>query len=163
MAFIFTMRSTPVGSMHRRDISSAGSLPVISEDGRLSLTFSSDDPPDTPPVPPRAWNRPADKRFGLGTPRSYFEGSPPAYSHFDAVGIEGPNGEKLADVRKGIYNNKHVAKRGGWKRLALIALIAILCMVALVVGLVVGLRNRSHNSSTWGFLSFYSRGIQANN
>jgi hypothetical protein len=75
-----------------------------------------------------------------------YERSPPAYSHFD-VDVEGPNGEKLADVRKGISNNKYIARRGGWKRLALLALIAILCIVALIVGLVVGLRKRDRTSS----------------
>lgn len=143
MAFIFTMRSTPVGSsMHRRDPNSVSSLPPIEEDG---ASFAV--PRDPPPVPPRAWNRPAHKVFGLGSPpRLNFERSPPEYSQFDSTGVEGPHGEKLSDVRKGIYNNKHIAKRGGWRRLALIALISILCIVGLVVGLVVGLRHR-HSSS----------------
>jgi hypothetical protein len=133
MAFIFSMRSTPVGSMHRRDPASGSTLPPISEDGSS--------------IPPRAWNRPPHKIFALGAPpKLNCEGSPPVYSHFD-VDVEGPNGEKLADVRKGISNNKHIARRGGWKRLALIALIAILCIVGLIVGLVVGLRKRNSNSS----------------
>jgi hypothetical protein len=93
-----------------------------------------------PPVPPRAWNRPPNKIFGLG--------APPAYSPFDSTGVEGPHGEKLADVRKGLINNKHIAKRGGWKRLTIIALVIILCLVGLIVGLVVGLRNRHKTSSS---------------
>lgn len=142
MAFIFTMRSTPVGSSHRREPNSMSSLPPIDEDGS---SFNS--PRIPPPVPPRAWNRPAHKVFGLGSPpRLNFEGSPPEYSQFDSTGVEGPHGEKLNDVRKGISNNKHIAKRGGWKRLAVLALIAMLCIVGLVVGLVVGLRNK-HSSS----------------
>ena len=144
MAFIFTMRSTPAGSMHRRDLASPGPLPAISEDGGPAFT-----PRRPPPVPPRASNRPAHKHFGLGMPpRFNYEGSPPDYNPFDITGVEGPNGEKLADVRKGFYNNKHIAKRGGWKRLSVLAIIVILCIVALVVGLVVGLRNRKHNSSS---------------
>jgi hypothetical protein len=121
MAFIFATRSTPTpnGSMHRRDLSSTGALSAILEDG--------DDP--APPVPLRAQNRPLNKHFELGTPPKHnFERPPPAYSYFD--GIKGPNGEKLADLR----NNKHIARRGGWKRLALIALIVVLCLVGLVVG-----------------------------
>jgi hypothetical protein len=83
----------------------------------------------------------------LGAPSKLnYEGSPPAYSHFD-VDVEGPNGEKLADVRKGISNNKYIARRGGWKRLALIAFIVILCIVGLIVGLVIGLRKGNNNSS----------------
>ena len=149
MSFIFTMRSTPVGNMHRRDLPAQGSsLPVISEDGGPSTTTPRSTP-RPPPVPPRAWNRPAHKHFGLGTPpRFNYEGSPPAYNHFDGTGVEGPNGEKLSEVRRGIHNNKHIAKRGGWKRLTVIAIIVILCIVGLVVGLVVGLRNRNHNAST---------------
>jgi hypothetical protein len=128
--------------MRRQDPGSPSTLPPIDED---SPSFAS--PRSPPPVPPRAWNRPEHKVFGLGAPpRLNFEGSPPEYSQFDSAGVEGPHGEKLSDVRKGIYHNKHIAKRGGWLRLALIALIALLCIVGLVVGLVIGLRNK-HNSS----------------
>lgn len=128
--------------MHRRDPNSASSLPPIEED---SSPFTP--PRDPPPVPPRAWNRPAHKVFRLGSPpRLNFEGSPPEYSQFDSSGVEGPHGEKLSDLRMGIGNNKHIAKRGGWKRLAVIALAVILCVVGLVVGLLVGLRNH-HGSS----------------
>lgn len=145
MAFIFTMRSTPIGgSMHRRDLTSSSSLPAISEDGASFV-----EPRQPPPVPPRAWNRPLNKQFNLGaTPALNYEGSPPVYSHFDDTSVEGPHGEKLSEVRKGVTNNRHIAKRGGWKRLGLIALIAIICIVALVVGLVVGLRNRNRSSSS---------------
>lgn len=148
MAFIFTMRSTPVdASMSRRE----GALPAIAE---VRDSYIADDsgsftaPRPAPPVPPRAWNRPAHKVFGLGAPpRLNHDFSPPEYSQFDSVGVEGPNGEKLSDVRKGISNNKHIAKRGGWKRLAIITIAVILCIVGLVVGLVVGLRNRHKSSS----------------
>src|SRR6266542_5625590 len=102
MAFIFTMRSIPVeGSMHRRD----SSLPALSEDGASFV-----EPRQPPPIPPRAWNRPLNKQFNLGAPLALnYEGSPPAYSHFDDTGVEGPHGEKLSEVRKGITNNKHIA------------------------------------------------------
>lgn len=97
-------------------------------------------------MPPRAWNRPHHKHFGLGAPpRRSHEGSPPAYSHFDPVGVKGPKGEKLEDLRKGVLDNKHIAKRGGWKRLLIIAAVVALVIVGLVVGLVVGLRNRNNS------------------
>ncbi|KAH7391255.1 hypothetical protein BKA64DRAFT_710164 [Cadophora sp. MPI-SDFR-AT-0126] len=145
MAFIFTMRSTPVGSMHRRDPQSASSLPAISEDGVSFLESRN-----APPVPPRAWNRPAHKHFALGAlPALNYDGSPPPYTHFDPrAEVQGPNGEKLSELRKGLGNNKHIAKRGGWKRLAIIAAVIILCIVGLVVGLVVGLRNKHKSSSS---------------
>ncbi|KAH7319171.1 hypothetical protein BKA65DRAFT_96090 [Rhexocercosporidium sp. MPI-PUGE-AT-0058] len=145
MAFIFTMRSTPVGSMHRRDPQSAGSLPAISEDGSSFL-----EPRHPPPVPPRAWNRPGHQIFGLGVPPTLnFDGNPPPYTHFDqSKEVEGPKGEKLSELRRGLENNKHIAKRGGWKRLAIIAAVIILCIVGLVLGLVVGLRNKNKGSSS---------------
>lgn len=49
-------------------------------------------------------------------------------------------GEKLAELRKGLENNRHIAKRGGWKRLLIVAFVLLLIIVGLVVGLVVGLR-----------------------
>jgi hypothetical protein len=51
-----------------------------------------------------------------------------------------PDREKhLANLR----NNPNIAKRGGWKRLALIALMITLSLVGLIVGLVIGLKNNS--------------------
>ncbi|KAL2063580.1 hypothetical protein VTL71DRAFT_5385 [Oculimacula yallundae] len=148
MSFIFTVRSTPrssSSSMHRRDQQSAGSLPAISEDGASFL-----EPRQAPPVPPRAWNRPPHKNFALGSPPSLsFDGSPPPYTHFDSSeDVKGPKGEKLSDLRRNLENNKHIAKRGGWKRFAIILAIVILCLVGLIVGLAVGLRKRHKNSSS---------------
>ncbi|KAH9207292.1 hypothetical protein DL95DRAFT_527979 [Leptodontidium sp. 2 PMI_412] len=145
MAFIFAMRSASVGSMHRREPQSTGSLPAISEDGASFL-----EPRYPPPVPPRAWNRPAHKNFALGAPLGLnFDGSPPPYTHFDpSKEVEGPKGETLSDLRRGLENNRHIAKRGGWKRLAITAGVLILCMVGLVVGLVVGLRTNNKSSSS---------------
>jgi len=130
------MRSTP-SSAHSRN-PSGSPLPAISEDGT-----SSTEPRRAPPIPLRASNRPANKHFGLGAPPRHSYDSPPAYSHFsfDDDG-ERPNAEKLAAARNGMLNNKHIAKRGGWKRLLIIAIIVALCIVGLVVGLVIGLRNR---------------------
>ncbi len=52
--------------------------------------------------------------------------------------VTGPKGEKLEDLR----NNAYVARRGGWKRICLIALVVIACIVALAVGLAVGLHKK---------------------
>lgn len=101
-------------------------LPIIAEDGVV--------PPSTPPNP---HHRPYSRRWNLGDPpRHSFEAPPPKYALWD---VTGPKGEKLVDVR----NNKHIARRGGWRRTCLIALILAAAVVALVVGLVVGLRNRA--------------------
>jgi hypothetical protein len=145
MSFIFTMRSTPNGRMHRQP-PSPGPLPAISEDGSVFTESRS-----PPPIPVRASNRPAHRNVALGSPpRHNFETNPPAYSYFFFDDPEGPNGEKLAEGKKGFVNNKHIAKRGGWKRLLIIATILALITVGLVVGLVVGLRNRNKSSSSYG-------------
>ena len=137
------MRSTSIANMSVRGRSP---LPAIEEDQRSLRDVEHSPPP--PAVPPRAWNRPVNTYFGLGQPpKLQHDSSPPAYSQFDSHGVEGPKGEKLADVRKGIINNKHIAKRGGWKTLLLIVLIVMVFIVALAVGLVVGLRNRKNKSS----------------
>ena len=132
--------------MHRRDPSSAttSTLPAISEDSASFIT-----PRDAPPVPPRAWNRPTNKQYGFGPSGLPYNGTPPpAYNQYDFTGIEGPNGEKLTEVRKGWGDNKHVAKRGGWKRLGLIALAVILVILALGVGLGVGLKKRNSDNKS---------------
>lgn len=144
MSFIFTMRSTPTGSM--RQPPSPSSLPAISED-RTAFVESR----GAPPVPIRASNRPSHRNVALDSrPRHNYETSPLAYSHFSFDEPERPNGEELAEVRKGFVNNKHIAKRGGWRRLLIIGIILALIIVGLVVGLVIGLRNRNKRSSSYG-------------
>jgi len=137
------MRSTSTAIMSIRGLTP---LPSIVEDRN---SFQDGEHPQLPPtVPPRAWNRPVNKIFGGGQPpQLQHDSSPPAYSQFDNHDAESRKGEKLADVRHGFVNNKHIAKRGGWKTLMSIVLLALLCIVALVVGLVVGLRNRNNKSS----------------
>ncbi|KAL9575927.1 MAG: hypothetical protein Q9212_007554, partial [Teloschistes hypoglaucus] len=56
---------------------------------------------------------------------------------------KGPKGETLADVR----NNKHIARRGGWRRICLIALLLVATIVALAVGLAVGLNRKNSQKS----------------
>ena len=62
-----------------------------------------------------------------------FQGRGPPYTEYDNV--TGPRGEKFSDLR----NNRHVAKRGGWTRVLLMALIVLLVIMGLGVGLGVGL------------------------
>jgi hypothetical protein len=139
MAFIFTMRSTG-GSLHRRDPASAGSLPAISEDGASFV-----EPRPVPAIPDRAIGRPSTRIWASGAPPIHSFDNPPPYNQFDDVGVLGPRGEKLSDMRRGVQNNKWIAKRGGWKRLALITVILIACIVGLAVGLGVGLSHKSNS------------------
>jgi hypothetical protein len=135
------MRSTPA-SAHRRE-TTGSPLPAISEDGT-----SVSEAQHPPPIPVRASNRPAPKDFAFGAPPRHRYDSPPTHTHFslDDEG-ERPNAEKLAAAREGVLSNKHIVKRGGWKRLLIIGIIVVLCIVGLVVGLVIGLRNRDTSSS----------------
>ena len=50
------------------------------------------------------------------------------------------------ELRNNINNNRHIAGRGGWKRLLLLVLIVIVIIIALTVGLTIGLRNKSNGS-----------------
>jgi hypothetical protein len=45
-----------------------------------------------------------------------------------------------------LKNNPNIAKRGGWRRLALTALVVALCLAGLIVGLVIGLRVKNNSS-----------------
>jgi hypothetical protein len=122
-----------------RNPHSPGSLPAISEDEALQDSPSS---PTArifaPPIPARALNRP-QREYLWGLSHAPRVESPPAY--LNLTDAEGPKGEKLADVRRAIANNKHLAKRGGFKTLAILILLAALCIVAVVVGVIFGLRN----------------------
>ena len=107
---------------------------------RLSIIAEDADVPAVPPVPTKAHHRPFSRRWNLGDPpRHSFEKPPPPYSVWN---ITGPKGEKLTDVR----NNKYIARRGGWKRLLAIAVLFIAFVIAVVTGLIVGLRNRKDGS-----------------
>ena len=129
-------RSLPRHSTHNAKRARAGSrassldprLSAIAEDGNLP-------PPPQPALQHQTHNRPFHRRF-LGEPPRYRDGKePPKYSLWD---VTGPKGEKLDELR----NNRYVAGRGGWKRICLVALIVLACIVALVVGLAVGLHKR---------------------
>jgi hypothetical protein len=105
-----------------RRLAAAPHLGLIEENGGMQ--------PDTPQQPT---NRPTDHLFSFQGRRS------PPFADYENV--RGPRGEKFSDLR----NNRHVAKRGGWTRVLLIALIVLLVIVGLGVGLGVGL-TRSKNS-----------------
>ena len=89
-----------------------------------------------PDIPQRSSNRPLARFFHMP-----FQGPPPYAEYND---VTGPRGEKFSDLR----NNRHVAKRGGWTRVLLIALVVLLIIVGLAVGLGVGL-TRSKRSSRY--------------
>ena len=131
----FSDRSLPRHSANGPRRSRTGSR-ASSLDHRLSII--AEDASALPPVPAQSHThgRPFRNRF-LGDPPRYSNGlRPPQYSLWD---VTGPNGEKFQDLR----DNAYVARRGGWKRICLIAFIVIACIIALVVGLVVGLRKKS--------------------
>lgn len=112
--------------------SSSLRLSIIEEDANYV--------PLPPTSPPKTHNRPFHRRF-LGEPPRYSGRSPPTYTLWD---VTGPKGEKFEELR----NNAYVARRGGWRRICLVAIIVIACLVALVVGLAVGLHKKHSNSTT---------------
>jgi hypothetical protein len=122
-------RHSNSGSRRSRAGSRASSL-----DHRLSIIAEDSSAP--PPLPThQPHNRTFSRRF-LGEPPRYSHGhEPPKYSLWD---VTGPKGEKFEDLR----NNAYVARRGGWRRICLIAILVIACMIALIVGLVVGLHKK---------------------
>ncbi|KAL9000180.1 MAG: hypothetical protein Q9169_001082 [Polycauliona sp. 2 TL-2023] len=106
----------------------------------VRLSIIEEDAAAAPPMPPQAHHRPFHRRWNLGDPpRSSFESPPPKYSVWDT---KGPKGEKLSEVR----NNKHIARRGGWRRICLILLILLTIVVALAVGLSIGLRKKESDT-----------------
>jgi hypothetical protein len=48
-----------------------------------------------------------------------------------------------------LKNHKQIAKRGGWKRLAIIAAVVIAAIIALAVGLAVGLKKKPSSSNRY--------------
>ncbi|MCJ1409114.1 hypothetical protein MMC19_003192 [Ptychographa xylographoides] len=114
-----------------------GRLSVIIEDGDASA------PPRLVPKPPQ--RRPFSRLFVLGSPpRHSFEESPPSYTKWD----EGDGGEEHTGrgTFRAMRENKHIAGRGGWKRLLVIVLVVVAIIIALAVGLAVGLRKRNDHS-----------------
>lgn len=107
--------------------------PNVPRDARLSIIAEDG---DLLPAPLKTQHRPFSRKWNLGEPpRHSFEKPPPIYSAWD---VTGPKGEKLVDV----WRNNYVSSRGGWKRTFVIVLMLVGISVALIAGLVVGLRNR---------------------
>jgi hypothetical protein len=118
---------------------STGTLPVISEDGQdFAITPDPRANPRTPPA------RPPWARNPIASPISYQSMSSDGSGSGSGSGsdIDHEKEKYLASLR----NNTNIAKRGGWRRLALIALVVALCLVGLIVGLVVGLRAKNNSS-----------------
>jgi len=148
------MRSTPASS-HRRKPSNATSLPAIDEDNASFLTDST----KVPAVPPRALNRPvgngryAGRGFGTGSAQGWVDedaGSGPPSYHSDDGKIE-KSDNKFVALRRGLEENRHISKRGGWRRLLLLLLLLLISLgIALGVGLGVGLKKKhGANSYVW--------------
>ena len=125
----------PKTSPSSRGVATAPTLGAIIEDGGMR-----------PDIPQRSQHRPM-ARF-LSSFQS--TGAREIAAQTDYNNIIGPRGEKFSDLR----NNREVAKRGGWTRVLLIALIVLLFGVGLAVGLGVGL-TRSRKSSRYVLNSFY--------
>lgn len=125
-----------MSNKHSLRRASASTLPAIQEDVGNPA----------PPLPARAVNRPLPSHFGFGLP-ALKNSPPPAYEYKQSAlhipESEGPIDEKLEALR----NNRQVAKRGGWRRLALMALLLMLFIIGLAVGLGVGL-TRKHKASS---------------
>ncbi len=119
MAFLFSMRSAPLSRVHRRDRSS-GTLPTITEDDGFS---------------------PVDQG-GLAAVKLNYDTSHAikdyTWSEFD----RSPSLRRPTVSSDNKFLGKFRAERGGWKRLAFILSLVLLCIAGLVVGLVLGLRRR---------------------
>lgn len=119
---------------------------TLSARNRLSIIAEDGDIPPVPKVPTRTHHRPFNHRWNLGDPpRHSFEKPPPPYGVWNAPG---PKPENFKDI-KTKKPNKHLERRGGYRRLLAIALLVIATVVALVVGLVVGLRKKQNNRYTF--------------
>ncbi|KAL9625465.1 MAG: hypothetical protein Q9160_000528 [Pyrenula sp. 1 TL-2023] len=111
-------------------------LGAIDEDGGMA-----------PDIPPKAHHRQFARMFHL-VPLLHFDREPesrPPTLLYDFEKILGPNGEKLADVRR----NWRGRSRGGLKRLVMLIAVSILLIVGLIVGLVLGLKKRGSSSKNF--------------
>lgn len=118
---------SPKPSPSSRRAATATTLGPIDEDGGMR-----------PDIPQRPQYRQV-ARFFHSLHHGGVREPPPDTEYGD---VTGPRGEKFADLR----NNRHVAKRGGWARVLLIALILLLLVAGLAVGLGVGLTRSKERS-----------------
>ncbi|KAL8826117.1 MAG: hypothetical protein Q9191_003999 [Dirinaria sp. TL-2023a] len=136
----FIERSLPRHSAKGSKRSRANSL--VGGDARLSVIAEDGATPAVPGNNPPRNNRTFSRGWAFGNPPSHsFEKPPPQYSFLD---VTGPKGEKLTDVR----NNRHIARRGGWRRICLIALVVL----AVIVALAVGLDSPSRSGAAWNWI-----------
>lgn len=140
-ALFHTRRSRPTAQLpaaKRLSTPAGDRLSVILENGDASFA------PRKSPRSSHQWS----KKSGSLAGTTLFEDPEDAYDQ-----PPDRNAEKLEQLR----NNKHIAKRGGWKRLALCIAVSVVVVVAVVVGVVVGLKKRS--PSTYVFYH-PGRGVQ---
>ncbi len=109
-------------------------LGAIAEDGAVIQ----------PDLPPRAHNRPLQRMFHLGFPPVYGahgEKTPEYGEDFHNFNdVKGPKGENFQDLR----HNRHITKRGGWKRLVIVAVVVLAVVLGLGIGLGVGLSKKKN-------------------
>jgi len=91
-----------------------------------------------PALPQRSHLRSASGGYGYA---NGFGGAPPPYSQAgsDGTAPDRDSGPHKEDV---IKDNEWFQRRGGWKRLTIMALVLTALIVGLGVGLTIGLRNR---------------------
>jgi hypothetical protein len=123
---VVSPKTSPRGSPSPRRLTHPVTLGPIDEEGGMR-----------PDIPQRSQYRPMTRFLH---PFQSSDAREPPFTEYNDV--TGPRGEKFSDLR----NNRHVAKRGGWTRVLLIALIVLLLIVGLAVGLGVGL-TRSKKSA----------------
>jgi hypothetical protein len=119
-------------------------LPVISEDGNdfmiaptpmgAGVNGMNKMPMRTTATANSMTTKPWAKVQNSDSPRSYMSMSDASGSDTDHE-ME----KRLNELRE----NPQIAKRGGWRRLALVAGIMVLCIAGLVAGLVVGLKRNN--------------------
>ena len=141
MAFIFTMHS------NRRDMPSTGTLPAISEDGQdFAILPDPRAKPRTPPARPPWARNPVASPLSYKSISSDGSGSGSASASGSGSGSGSETDHEKEKHLASLRNNPSIAKRGGWRRLAFITLVAALCLVGLIVGLVVGMRAQNNSS-----------------
>ncbi|KZF22051.1 hypothetical protein L228DRAFT_239073 [Xylona heveae TC161] len=111
-------------------------LPVISENNDWPGPIE----PNTQPR--RLEASPFTRHSNISLTHLEHDVPPPAYTPF--LSQAWTNAEKRPDLR----SNEFISRRGGWKRLGVIAIIVIALIVGLVVGLVIGLRRKHPKDSS---------------
>ena len=122
---------------------SRGTTSTDFANGNTRLSIIAEDENQAPPTLSkpkfiRTSNRSHHRRWSDQPPRHSFEAPPPKYDILD---------ENSPPRRTGLSawkTNRHIVKRGGWKRLLILILVLLAITIALAVGLGVGL-TRNHD------------------